>query len=177
MVDEKKIHRHCTIEKLAQHLHTALSVSGKHTRIHGPRMINWPCWTRQNDIIAREDNALYARVNEMYGMLLTHSLNQSQLITTSHETIQSDIQKMTLDVVRTQATVQAEFSSLSKLANDHHEALSRQVLQIRRRTAGLMKALRMDHGVLYVRVNTRTSSAGTWQREGRLPSSDVRTVP
>ena len=84
----------------------------------------------------------------MYGMLLTYSLNQSQLITTGHETIQGDIQQMTLDVVWTQATVQAECSSLSKLANDHHAALSRQVLQIGRRTASPMKALRMDHGVL-----------------------------
>ena len=80
-------------------------------------------------------------------MLLTHSLNQSQLITTSHKTIQSDIQQMTLDLMWTQATVQAECSSLSKLVNDHHAALSRQVLQIGRRTA-VMKAVRMDHGVL-----------------------------
>lgn len=43
-----------------------------------------------DDIVAREkDNVLHARVNEMYGMLLTHSLDQSQLIT-SHETIQND---------------------------------------------------------------------------------------
>ena len=56
--------------------------------------------------------------------------------------------KMTLDVVRTQDTVQVECSSLSKLANDHHAALSRQVLQIGKRTAGHARALRMDHRVL-----------------------------